>query len=62
MAKVPRHFDRLFEGADGVAEGVQLVLHCGAGFERVHLVVFIPPISPKFMNVYDTYLQFMGSK
>ena len=22
MAKVPRHFDRLFEGADGVAEGV----------------------------------------
>ena len=24
MAKVPRHFDRLFEGADGVAEGVQL--------------------------------------
>lgn len=23
MAKVPRHFDRLFEGADGVAEGVK---------------------------------------
>lgn len=24
MAKVPRHFDRLFEGADGVDEGVSL--------------------------------------
>ena len=26
MAKVPRHFDRLFEGADGVDEGVPLGL------------------------------------
>jgi hypothetical protein len=46
MAKVPRHFDRLFEGADGVAEGVQLGFRkmCPADFTiRVCLKIgYIP--------------------
>lgn len=34
MAKVPRHFDRLFEGADGVDDGVSLGRHVVRLFDR----------------------------